>query len=1380
MTDSLLPWQSRQDGGQWRTEAAASMIITWASTEDAKLGSFGRFTRLCRPAIAKTMDVANVTPPERSLSQEIVGYLNFSEGPADPRFYRAISDAYRQLDAESSPGKPTPLRRRFVDWLRSEMARLEAEGQAFRNLSQARDVFEATVDRLLPAYRDFHRDLLFHQTDDELFRPYFLARALQTVLRLRLAGTDDVDLVPQALDKLNDFLGHRPTAVLQNDRKLEPYEHEWVAPLPVYVAGAGLAHDRYRLVLEKALAILSETDSEVLLQAYFDPALIEELAIDPRAYDFDHPVNKRPNYHFGQWDPHHIDGRGRYRRFVFQEVTLHAIWQRSQEEAEATADELLFEAGAVLAGTMLMASAVSGNGPDAHDSSVTLSTLLPRIVRCREEFYARLLQRVGGAHGDRLRAEAETLRQPFGGARQHLNQRLARLRAVQLQHVHLAQLFAKMGYAEAGRRQAQIVPVASARMLCEINGVITTIHQLVDRGQLPQAAAEVPEAVSLLHRAIECGALVDPWNILGFQGQFSLFPALENTVRDHRVDVLVHLVKRIFALLVRLVGEAAASGEHDLRDKLQGLLDSMSEWWDQFASTTVSGVDPVSGHDAVLSAEQIAEALGAWQQGGAETGDIQFWRKHVAHFSSPKSYALVVETLLDKHDYVASMGLLMQWLGRFGDLPLVEGDFSFHALATRWLQEMLGNEARSGFADPGARRDLIAKFFDYLEANADENWSVPRFELAENGRRPRRETRTLGDELESDDDDEESEEKALFGAAYEDVVYRDSTRDGNEGDTVGDDEDQSTEYELESEAQRVITRLALIETAARLWKTVAVGSGNQPTEGETFHIDQDRLVSWLRQAEDNRLGLLRLLDQLHDHRLPEPRGTHASLVEYDRRRQVKEDLEARIIVTAVETIEAGRLLLAAIDQPPADLQAHEWSVRFVEAVSRLKRGDRAALVEGMPRLRAELLERPILYVPLAKGGKPREIVDVQSIQAAAVTLLQALPRAGLLAETYRMVSTVQLMERHRPVGEGAVTEFDRLFQVGFDASVHALIDAVEFGSPSVSYGEDVEHSTELFEGLQTLTEGWLKRWNTHSRSLRLSSLEKAADKKRWEQLVEFIKRYGKDLFTPKFLNLGNLRAVLHQRVDVYLRRLEEDDYAESRPTLLDALDKDIQRHEAVELLTIVIETLIENYAEFKDYNSTTTQSDQGDLLYILLDFLRLRLGYERFAWNLRPVMMVHEVLVRRQKTATAELWRRAVTERTCEAADWNLKHLRDLTRLYGVRLPTISDRLGERFVRPLAVDRLRALIRPAIVELRNGDEHTAFSLLEQELREFTDNPCGSGLDVPAWLLALEDEARRVQAQVDRRAAIPPSLPERIPRVTLTWEEALQQLRAWDV
>ena len=31
---------------------------------------------------------------------------------------------------------------------------------------------------------------------------------------------------------------------------------------------------------------------------------LDELAFDPRAHDHFHPVNKRPNVLFGEWDPH--------------------------------------------------------------------------------------------------------------------------------------------------------------------------------------------------------------------------------------------------------------------------------------------------------------------------------------------------------------------------------------------------------------------------------------------------------------------------------------------------------------------------------------------------------------------------------------------------------------------------------------------------------------------------------------------------------------------------------------------------------------------------------------------------------------------------------------------------------------------------------------------------------------------------------------------------------------------------------------------------------------------------------------------------------------------------------------------------------------------
>jgi hypothetical protein len=101
-----------------------------------------------------------------------------------------------------------------------------------------------------------------------------------------------------------------------------------------------------------------------------------------------------------------VDLQGRYRRFVVQQTLLDALLERVELASDAPRQELLQEAAVVLAGTILMASGTSGSGPDAFDSSTTLSTLLPRIAKYRDEFYKETLARGTGPHADRLRAEA--------------------------------------------------------------------------------------------------------------------------------------------------------------------------------------------------------------------------------------------------------------------------------------------------------------------------------------------------------------------------------------------------------------------------------------------------------------------------------------------------------------------------------------------------------------------------------------------------------------------------------------------------------------------------------------------------------------------------------------------------------------------------------------------------------------------------------------------------------------------------------------------------------------------------------------------------------------------------------------------------------------
>src|SRR4029079_17172157 len=133
---------------------------------------------------------------------------------------------------------------------------------------------------------------------------------------------------------------------------------EWLAPIPLYVENVGVATGPYEQVIERALSILKSTDPNILRQAWFDPAQLSELSLDPRAYEFDHPASKRPNHHFGQWDANSVDNRGFYRRFVMQQITLDALLARvtnKKATCEVTSGDLLYEAAAVLAGTILMA-----------------------------------------------------------------------------------------------------------------------------------------------------------------------------------------------------------------------------------------------------------------------------------------------------------------------------------------------------------------------------------------------------------------------------------------------------------------------------------------------------------------------------------------------------------------------------------------------------------------------------------------------------------------------------------------------------------------------------------------------------------------------------------------------------------------------------------------------------------------------------------------------------------------------------------------------------------------------------------------------------------------------------------------------------------------
>ncbi len=1324
------------------------------------------------------------------LAQDILGYLNFSSGTPDPRFLANLNDLFGRLADKSPTAKPAePTWLALGNLLRAELLAVRGTSDAFRQVEQAEAALQLVFDAALPAYRQFHHDLLFHQTDEALFQPFFIGRMCEAVLRQGGPWGETDRIVSAALDELNDYLGHRPVAVLRTERKIQPYDHEWVRPIPLWIRGAGVAVGPCQELIETALAILETTDPAICFDAMFTLDQLDELAFDPRAYDFDHPVNKRPNYLFGQWDMNCLDNSGRCRRFVLQQAALDAMLDRLEHHGRLSRKQVMFEEAAVLAGTMLMGSGISGNRPDAHDSSVTLATLVQKIAAFRDAFYERLLQSLTGPHAERLRAEAQALRQPFGAARQHFNHDLARRRALQLQHVHLAQLFATIGCAEAATRQVQVVPVASARMACEMRCRMAAAHLAIERGELATAAAELPPIEDLLRRAIECGAMVDPWNILGFDGQYSLFPAVENSVYDHRVDDLLDAMSDIFMLYGRVHKAAAAAGDDGLQQALTRSLAELAHWWDQFATVEVGSIEGISGQETLESAESVAAALRAWHEGGAAAGDLVFWRKHVEHFRSPKAYSLVIDTLLDRRDPVAAMALLVQWLSQAEEIPLVEEDFSFHDLALLWMEDLWAAAPTDTSAPPvPARWPLARKFLDYLEANAEEYWQVPHFEMAvealgdeggqagppedEFGEGPGDEFDFAGEPEEEEPDDEDN----LFGAAYEDVTYRDSADDGVEGEMFETGQ-SPTDIELVGEAERIVSRLGFLATVAQLWRLCAAAS--TPADAP----DRDEvLAGWLEQAERNRRQLLSLMASVHHHRIAPPRGTQESLMEYDRRRSVKETLLEEIIQTCVETADAARIIRASMSRAASAEGLDAWEQPAGEALSAIVQGDIEGVRRIWPRLLGELAKQPLLYVALGRGGNPQRIVAARGLQCVMRRLLGCLPRLGLLTETCRLLETAQLMETRHPVGPGGVTEFDRVFAIACKSVTRCLaVSAAEWGkkktkTPNNSKTFSHRADANLIECLEQVIEILLRSWLMHSRGVRLSVLETVNDPRQWGRLKRFVETYGGDLFTQGFMNMGNLRGILHQGVKEYLETLRDQPEPDEPFRLLAELDVAIPLDDAAHWLGTAIEAVVENYGEYVDYNSITTQSDRGDMLYTLLDFLRLRANYDRLAWNLRPVTLAHETLVRCGRGGAAEIWRLAIAQRTGPMADEHQRRFDALCKTYGMRLPSVAEHLAERFVRPLEVDRLCALLRLTIEELRERRPPKALEQLEEQVAHFTRLPLGAGYELPGWLEALEQEADQAQWESgeEEDETLDPIV--RVPEVRLARDEVERQIR----
>lgn len=1308
----------------------------------------------------------NLSDAEKITARELLGYINFSGGRADSSFERHLNDFVLRVSWAGT-----------YETLIQILGYLHETVPAFADTSQAESVLRLVFEDVLPAYRQHHRDLLAHLSDAEFEQPFFLAKVIEAVLEQGGPWTERDRIIQRSIHRLNDFVGYRPIAVLENSLKMELYPHEQVRPWPLYIRNAGVVYGPYHSLIQKTLELLAEVPEEMRSDAYFDFDQLEELALDPRAHDHSHPVNKRTNYLFGEWDPHQIDLRGRYRRFVIRRVIIDSLMDWQKKQKRVSAEEVLFDMSAVLCGTILMASAISGDGPGCHDSSVTLTSLLPRVARQRDRFYAWLLDTATGPRAKRLKKHAKTTRQPFGHVRQSLNMYLANYGTQQVQRRQLAHLFARMGYSEASLRQTSIIPCASARFECEVLCRVHAAQRVVELGRIADAMKLLGEAEEYLHRGIECGALVDPWNILGFQGLFPLFSSREDSVPDQRVEVLLHMMDALFDVYTRTLEEAAARGESKLAGLISERYEALAEFWDKFGSSTVHDLPRVAARESLSSASHVAKALAEWRTAGESAGDIQFWRKHVSTFESAKAYAQVVEALLERKDTVAALGLLMQWLSQQEEVGLDAGHMTFEDLLLWWMGIVVEVGATSK-EDPWP---LIRRMFDYLEANAGELWNAPTSISTDESKKPQRVD--SGEEADPQLSDSESdEENDLFNAAYEGVIYRDSADDGQDSETMDDRPAFHRETEFELIERQMEPRLRFLRTIAQLWQmgsTLAVeregfSADNRSNVSRDAQLARaDSLRHWLRHSIQLQSDLAALIDHLWKQEIGEASSEHDVNIEYDTQLQTKLFLIQTTIQTALSCRSAQWCLACALSPTDETVKTNADDVRIIDIYRGVMQRNGEEVRRVLPGLLRSLQNKPLLYVPLEHGGEPRQILSARSMQMVIRFLLAHLPQLGMLRETWHLLRTARQMERaSRPKGM-AVTEFDRLFRIALRHTLECVVKASDDWKGGKFSDED------LIEVVGAIVENYLDQWLEHSNTMRLSTVEALNVEPLWEETAEFVKNYGSYILNARLLTLGNVRAILHSGIDHFLNHLEEnEDPLHPIKLLEDLRSGKIDREDVAEQLNLIYQVVVEKFDRFLEYNTTTTQSDYGEHFYSLLDFLRLETSYDRDAWKMLPVTVAHEVLARLGKPEAAVIWEDVFSLKTEEMADGHLQELESLQKKYGMRMPSVANHLEERFVKPLSVNHMLARIRPACEDIDAGKEESpSFQALQSAVEEYLKTTSGSGIDIPAWLKTLEEEVNRVHSLGE---ITPPDAEPllRLPTPGLSLKELRMQLKQW--
>ena len=468
--------------------------------------------------------------------------------------------------------------------------------------------------------------------------------------------------------------------MLASGTRSEPYPHEYVRPIPLYIRGAGVATGRY-----EASHLAGAGHSARSRPRHPRPRLVRL-----RATGRDRPrpagVRLRPPGQSPAQLPLRPVGpacrfrtQGYYSRFVLQQVTLDALLTRCDprhlpagRRTDRSARRSRGRAGRHDSDGL---AAPAATRPGRHDSSVTLSTLLPHIAAYRDDFYQQLLAKAAGPHGDRLArrgpAHAATVRR-----RPAASQSRTRPPPGDAVAARAPGAAVRPHGPHRSRAASRPTPCASPRPGCSrpstagspratTRSTATSLQPVVEDLEEVEDAAAPRDRVRRPGRSVEHRRLRRQLQPVPGAGKHGSRLARRRADRAGRANSRPRR-PRVERSGGRRQPARSRSGSPPFSP-------GSPQWWDQFATASVEGVKRLVAKEIEVSANLVSGALNAWHKAGAAAGDVAFWRLFVDQFDSSKAFQLVIEALLDHGDTVAARALMMQWVNQRDRTPLEDG-----------------------------------------------------------------------------------------------------------------------------------------------------------------------------------------------------------------------------------------------------------------------------------------------------------------------------------------------------------------------------------------------------------------------------------------------------------------------------------------------------------------------------------------------------------------------------------------------------------------------------------------------------------------------------------------------------------------------------------